>query len=503
MFSLSGDPGSIRSSSLKWSQFSTAAATAAGDIRRIDSGDFVGDEADTYRDKLNQDLPPHLDTTSEAWSAVAGALQTYASTLESLQQRLTTLAGQAQHQQGQVDAAQNAVADAHTADSRHTTAVEAATKALKPGQTLPPDTYQPQSTGASHQLSSANSALQATTDAANQVHTEHNAAVEACVNAINQAAGTRFEEPPGFWGRLGNSISGWVKDHADVLKSISSVLKTISGIAGLLAMIPVLAPIMGPIALVAGGAALLIDVTVKVTTGQGSWTGILVDGALMALPGAGRLLKGAVMATKTGQVVDRTAGAAVALAKDSRAGRAMTTLANSKVVSAPVRGLEYVNTKVAQGLAHVPGANRLPGVKMGVLGRSVDGDGPVVFRVPQRATPAEAAQMERHVNTSNDAALAGYLNPGGRVSTTGAMRVASNKAAAAERSRAAAAGDPYRGQAGHVPDTTWINRADPYAWHDQTSLVNPSLGRQAQNYPLGYRPTKFELQYEPRSGGTR
>lgn len=392
VFSLTGDAGSIRSSSVKWTQFSTAARTASGDIRRIDSGDFVGDEADTYRDKLNHDLPPHLDTTSQAWSTVAGALQTYAATLENLQQRLATLAGQAQDQQSEVNSADNAVADAQTADSRHTTSVQAATKALKPGQILPPDTYQPQSTGASRELSSANSALQATTDAANQVHHQHTAALDACVNAINQAAGTRFEEPPGFWGHLKNSVTGWVADHADVLKSISSVLKTISGIAGLLALIPVLAPIMGLIALATGGAALLIDVTVKVVTGQGSWTGILVDGALLALPGAGRLLKGAVMATKTGQAVDRAAGTALNLAKDSRIGTAAAALRNSKVGNAlvlPGKGLDWVNTKVAGGLRHIPGADRLPGVKVGDLGSPVpDGNS-----LPgTKLTPRAAAQ---------------------------------------------------------------------------------------------------------------
>ena len=496
VFSLTGDPGSIRLSSQTWSQFSTATGTASDDIRRIDSGEFIGDEAETYRDKLNKDLPPHLDTTSQAWSKVSGALQTYAATLEALQQRMSTLSSQATDQQRQVDSANNAVAGAKTADAHHATSVTAAQQALKPGETLPPDHYQPQTSGASAQQADANAALQSTINAANQVHTEHNTALDSCVKTIHDAAGMRFEEPPGFWGRLGNAVGGWISDHADVLKTISSVLKTISGVAGLLAMIPVLAPIMGPIALVTGGAALIIDVGVKLATGEGSWSSIIVDGALMALPGAGRLLKGAVMATKGGQAVNRTAAAALALAKDSRAGKSLTALANSKALSAPGRGLEYVNSKVAQTLAHVPGANRLPGVKVGVLGRTVDGDGPVVFTVPARATPAEAAQMERHVNTSNDAALAGYLNPGGRVSTEGALRVASNKAARAEKARALKAGEPYVGQAGHVPDTTWINRPDPYDWHDQVGLVNPSLGRQAQNYPLGHRPTKFELQYE-------
>ncbi|MET3805724.1 hypothetical protein ABIB25_002728 [Nakamurella sp. UYEF19] len=314
MFSLTGDADSIRASAGTWSGFSTAASTAAGDIRHIDSGDFKGDEADTYRDKMNGDLPPHLDTTSEAWSKVATALTTYATTLQTLQTRMHTLASTATHQQQQVDSAGNAAADAKAADARHTADQTAAAKKLPAGQTLPPDTYRPQTSGAGTQLNQANAALQSTIDAANQVRAEHNTAVDHCVTAIHQAAGMRFEEPPGFWGKLGNSITGWIKDHADVLKSISSVLKTISGIAGLLAMIPILSPIMGPIALATGAAALGIDVTLKLVTGEGSWTDIGMD-VLGVIPGgraAGEAVKGAEAATdvvRTASTVGKDAGA--------------------------------------------------------------------------------------------------------------------------------------------------------------------------------------------------
>lgn len=306
-FSLTGDADSIRSSARKWTAFSTAADTAAGDIRGIDSGDFQGDEADTFRDKMNADLPPHLDATATAWSSVASALTTYAATLAELQTKLTALQATAQHQQATVDAAGGAVADAKTADARHTTAQEAAKKDLEPGATMTPDTYQPQSTGAANRLSAANEALQATITAANTLRADHNRAVDTCVNDINDAAGTRFQEPPGFWGRLKNSFTGWVSEHADVLKSISGVLKTISGIAGILAMIPVLAPVMGPIALVAGGGALLIDATVKIVTGQGSWGDVLFDAATMLPLGKGVAL---LRSTKAGASVARAAGAA-------------------------------------------------------------------------------------------------------------------------------------------------------------------------------------------------
>ena len=511
VFTLDGSPGDIRASALKWSGFSTAASTAAGDIRQIDSGDFLGDEADTYREKMSSDLPPHLDTTSQAWDIVAKALNGYATTLEQLQSTLKTLQNTANEQSADVNSAQGAVSDAKTADQSHTQSRQAAQQALKPGQTLPSDTYRPQTAGASAQLTAAKQALQDTIDAANTLHGEHSEAVRRCVDEINRAKGMRFVEPPGFWGRLVNSVTGWIKEHADVLRAISSVLKTISGIAGLLAMIPVLAPIMGPIALATGGAALAIDVTLKVVTGEGSWASIGLDAALMVLPGAGKLVKGAVLSTKTGQSVNKVAAAGLNAMKDSKAGQALSAVRNSKVgntlVGGPGKALDWANTQVAKGLAHVPGASRLPGVKMNVLGRSVPGDGPVVFKVSAKATPAEAAQYERYVNSANDAALGGHLNPGGRVSTgdgkPGSLRYDSNKAARQERNRAATAGTPYKDQAGHVPDTTWINRPNPPDWHDQTSLVNQSLGGQNPQWPVGHRPTKFDLDYSQWLGGTR
>lgn len=317
VLSIGGDASAIRSSATQWSMFAESTSAASTDIRRIDSGDFQGDEADLYRDKLSTDLRPHLDTASQAWSTVSTAMQTYATSLESLQQRMNALSAQAADQQTQATAANNAVADARTADAQHTAAVEAAQKALPAGQTLPADVYQPQTGAASGQLDAANAALQATTDAANQVHAEHNAALDACVSAINTAAGLRFQEPPGFWGRLGAAVGGWIRDHADVLTAISGVLKQISSIAGLLAMIPVLAPVMGPISAAAGAGSVVIDGAVVMATGKGSMKDVLIDAAGM-LPG-GRAAEGVAKGVKTVVEAKAAVGAtktAGTLAKD-------------------------------------------------------------------------------------------------------------------------------------------------------------------------------------------
>ena len=267
-----------------WSGFSSDAKGASADIKGLDTSEFEGDEAETYRSKVNEDLPPHLDTTAEAWSIVATALTTFAGKLEDLQTRMTKLQSQADSQSQAVSSAQSAVSSAKSADQAHAASQQAAKDKLKPGETLPTDTYHGQTAGASSSLSNAQQALQDTIDAAATVRSEHADAVDACCRDIDRAKGMRFEKPPGFWGKLAESVGDWIKDHADVLKTISSVLKTISGIAGMLALIPCLAPIMVPIALVTGGAALVIDVGLKLATGEGSWLQIGVD-AMSMVPG--------------------------------------------------------------------------------------------------------------------------------------------------------------------------------------------------------------------------
>ena len=102
---------------------------------------------------------------------------------------------------------------------------------------------------------------------------------------------------PGLLSRMVDSIGDWVDKHADLLREISNVLKTVSAIAGLLSFIPALTPIFGPIAALTAGGALVIDAAL-VATGHGDWKALVVDAALMALPGAGRLASRAMMSAR-------------------------------------------------------------------------------------------------------------------------------------------------------------------------------------------------------------
>ncbi|MBD9437279.1 putative Ig domain-containing protein [Pseudoxanthomonas sp. PXM03] len=118
--------------------------------------------------------------------------------------------------------------------------------------------------------------------------------------------------------------------------------------------------------------------------------------------------------------------------------------------------------------------------------------GPVVLRNPVAgASPAQVQQIRQYADVSNLSIAEGYMSPTGRVSTTGALRNAASYAADAERAAARAAGRPYTGVVGHGPDTTWTGRPVSPFWLDMDNSINSSLGRQAQNYPLGYKPTHF------------
>lgn len=134
------------------------------------------------------------------------------------------------------------------------------------------------------------------------------------------------------------------------------------------------------------------------------------------------------------------------------------------------------------------GASILRDLKPGALNNI----GPVVVNPPPNASLAQIQQVQSYVNGANQALEAGLLE-NGRVSTAGILRSDASSSAAAERARAAAAGVPYQGQVGHVPDTTWMGAAEPYMWLDLDKRVNLSIGGQANRYPLGYVPTQFVL----------
>ena len=320
------------------------------------------------------------------------------------------MCSQAADRQAQAAAAGDALADARTADARHTATVQAAQNALPTGGTLPPDGYQPLTVAAAGRVAAADAAVQGTTDAANRLHSEHSAAVDRCVGAINTAAGMRFQEPPGFWGRLGAAVGGWIRDNADVLTAISGALKQISRIAGLLAMIPMLAPVMAPLAAATGAGAVLIDSAVKVATGRGSWTDIAMDVAGV-IPGggvAGEAVKGAKLAQEGAKLAQETHAVVGAAETATTVGRTATTVGRTAAtVGSDARGVGAAAGGVHRAEGGLVGADRSGGRAVDSAGSAVAHDTPVED-LPCVGDPVDVVTGEM-VLTHTDLRLPGVL----------------------------------------------------------------------------------------------
>lgn len=281
VFTIDGNPSLIRGSAQRWASFSEAATSASEQITSLDTSQFVGPEGDQFREGLNAEMPEHLRITGEAFGMVAQALSTFADQLSSLQTRMRPLAAQAPGLWEALQAAHGRVERAQAADAEH-----ARQASNSPDGAA--DTYQSDTPAATAALASAQQAWDTCYNAAQGLRSELDDAVSACVSVIREAEGMRFRENPKWWD-LPGQFTNFVRDHADVLSAISTGLKIVSAVAGLLSFIPVLAPVMGPIAMITGAGALLIDASLYVATGQGSLTSILIDTALTVIPG-GRLL---------------------------------------------------------------------------------------------------------------------------------------------------------------------------------------------------------------------
>ncbi|MGH3937824.1 MAG: putative T7SS-secreted protein [Pseudonocardiaceae bacterium] len=298
LFRLEGDPGAIRSSAGKWSEFGTAAAEAAGQITALDTSQFVGPEGDLFREGLNESMPDHLRITGEAFGKVAGALNGFAGTLSGLQERMRPLAARAPGLWETLQQTQGRVADAQNADQSHARE----TAARPPEQAGAPDPYQSDTGAATTALSGAQRAWQECVDAAGGVRAELGTAVDSCVRVVDEAKEMRFKENP-KWYDLGGQFENFVRDNKELLQQLSGALKVVALVAGVLAFVPVIGPAFGVISLAAGAGALLIDASVMAATGEGSLTTLLIDGVLM-LPGigvVGKALRGKSVITGVGR----------------------------------------------------------------------------------------------------------------------------------------------------------------------------------------------------------
>ncbi|MFI9644270.1 toxin C-terminal domain-containing protein [Micromonospora sp. NPDC051925] len=287
LFRMEGDPSAIRSSATTWHSFGSAATQAASQITGLDTSQFVGPEGDLFRQGLNAQMPAHLRITGDAFGRVSTGLTAFADKLASLQDRMRPLAQRAPALWAALQGVRGRTERAAEADRRHQQ--ELADRPPEDKATTEPDPYRSDSGPAGAALSQAQRDWDECVGQAAALRTELSTAVRDCVRVVNEAKGLRFKENPKWWDLKGRATN-FIRDNQELLRQLSGALKIVSLVAGLLSFIPVLAPIMGPIAIAAGVAALVIDASLYAATGKGSLTDLLIDAALTVLP-IGRILK--------------------------------------------------------------------------------------------------------------------------------------------------------------------------------------------------------------------
>ena len=299
-----GDPDAVEAVASDCQRCARDLASDADALQRlIQHVDWQGDAATAFAAHPTQ-LHDDLLRASGAHGGAGYALAWYADALREAQlgaRRLEEEAAQAK-----------ARADGHAAEAQRLAQLIS---------TAPPgaDTadHQAQQQAAQRLQRQAEDEFQQAVTRARAVERTQQEAGDHAASRIRALSDAPYHEP-GLFSQMAESVAGWIDQHADLLQQVSHVLKTVSAIAGLLSFIPALAPICGPIALLTAGGALLIDAAL-VATGHGDWKALVVDAALLALPGAGRLVVRAVAGGRAG-------GLAAEAVSIERAGRSTTRL---------------------------------------------------------------------------------------------------------------------------------------------------------------------------------
>lgn len=269
-----GDPTALAAAARDVSGAATVLGDASANVTRLNSAGWTGEAADAFRTQL-KDLPRDLDLAARSHRTAAQALSGFGEELATRQRRAAELETRAAELRRREAAA---VADVNRIAAQTAPAGSPEFARLK-------DRYDT----ARSTATTLGSDLQEVIGQARALHGEHRSAASATAGRIRDVADAPYKEP-GWLSKAWSSVKGWIADHADVLETISAVLKGVSAVLGVLSLVPGL-QFLAPFALLAAGAALIIDIGIKVATGKGSWTSIGIDAALTFLPG-GKILSG-------------------------------------------------------------------------------------------------------------------------------------------------------------------------------------------------------------------
>jgi hypothetical protein len=374
-------------------------ATARQRVAEIHAPGWAGQAANAFTAEIAA-LPGDLDRSVGAFGQVAGALDAYALALDDAQRHARLLEQRAvQARAAQQHAADLADILRHGPDGENDAARQARQQDLR---------------GVRLRADDAGGELAAILREAHALEERAFAAAEQAARRIHAAAEQApYREPNLFqqgldqFQRGWESTKKWVADHAEVLHTISGVLKGIAGGAAVVALAIQVVPVLGQIAstipltvaAITGGAALGIDVLLKLSTGEGTWAMLGLDVALTVIPGAAL--------ARAGRALLRPAGSGLA---------AMARAPFVAKVLRPVR-----TTVRSAGLA-LPGVARTVRDRFATLGRRLPTDERGSIGIGQGGDDAVSRPVRDGLRTTEyqDRAAA-------RQALSGAQRQAANR----------------------------------------------------------------------------
>jgi hypothetical protein len=259
-----GDLGGYQALAAYASRSATTLASAVSTLAAAGSQEWRGQAADAFRAHVAEDVLPLARTASGSVGRAATALHNWALTLGGLQDEAKALDRQAQPYRADLEAALRAAGVPPTASPPYSAKVTSAQTA---------------------RVNAANTALAGILARANDVHARYLDAVRAANSQLDNA-GNMAPHPPGLFSSLWHDVeTGWddavsfvshlVHDKG-LLEFISGVCNIIATAAGVLALIPPLTAIFGPIALTAALLAMGADALLA-GFDHGSWAAVAMD----------------------------------------------------------------------------------------------------------------------------------------------------------------------------------------------------------------------------------
>jgi len=313
-----GDPDALADLSGNLSATAERIRSQVERLRSIDTEFWEGEAAEAFRER-ESDLPDRLSLLVTRYHRASAALGAYAPRLGDARAKARAALAQARTAEANIEAARQGIdaMEAETAAAREAAGdYNAANPDLAPRAAVPYDgpPYRSHLDEAESDMAAARALL----DDARELR---DGAARTAGQALDAAVNDDLENEGGFFAALGRVAD----DVLDAFEAVAPILSEIAGWVGVaalvLAWVPVLGQVLAVTALVLGGIALVMNLSLAISGRQG-WGPAVMDAIGVASFGVGRAAAAAgrtVRTTRSAYQGGRAARGAIRSASQSRA----------------------------------------------------------------------------------------------------------------------------------------------------------------------------------------